>query len=82
MLSKVCRTTAFQRSVASQALKRQMSSQIAIQEEVQNHHLTKKQYISMRDLSDKVTQGEKDLAAERKQYHDMLNDVDARQRFF
>ena len=83
MLSKVIRPRLFQKSLASSAMKRQLSSQIAmVQEEVENHKLNNSKKISMKDVSDLKVESVKMEAAKNKEYFDMLNDVDARQRFF
>lgn len=83
MLSKVIRPRLFQRSLVSGALKRQLSSQIvAIQEEVDNHKLNNSRKMSPKDVSNYKVEATKAEAAKNKEYFDMLNDVDARQRFF
>ena len=83
MLSKVFRPLAFQRSIASSLMKRQFSSQLAtIQQEADNHHLNNKKKLSSKDVSDYMVETEKAQAAKNKDYYEMLNDVDARQKFF
>ena len=69
--------------MAASAMKRQMSSQVAIlQKDAENHHLNRKNKMSPKDMSDYMVRTQKAEAAKNKEYYDMLNDVDARQRFF
>jgi hypothetical protein len=64
-------------------MKRQFSSQIAtIQQEADNHNLNNKKKLSPKDMSDYMVATEKAQAAKNKDYFEMLNDVDARQKFF
>jgi hypothetical protein len=64
-------------------MKRQLSSQIAtIQQEVENHHLNNSKKMGPKDVSDYMVESTKADAAKNKEYFDMLNDVDARQKFF
>lgn len=83
MLSKVIRPRIFQRQLVAGAMKRQFSSQVAlVQEEVENHHLNNSRKLGPKGVSDHVLGKAQAEAAQNKEYHEMLKDVDARQKFF